>query len=71
MEREAEPGGTPPICPYVKSPREDCYCFSMSSLKTHATVYYCGGNYRACEIFRQFTQEVGTPDETSNRENTP
>jgi len=69
MEREAESKGGRRICPYVKSPREDCYCFTMSSLKTQAAVYYCGGNYRACEMFRQFTREVWTPDEGSSREN--
>ncbi len=39
------------LCPNIDKPFDDCYCISTSSLYTEATIYYCGGNYRDCEIY--------------------
>jgi hypothetical protein len=41
------------ICPYVQNPSEACYCFDMNSLNTDSTIYYCGGHYLECEIFKK------------------
>jgi hypothetical protein len=48
------------MCPYVKSPFDDCHCASTSSLHTEATVLYCGGRFDQCEIYwRQRQAEDG------------
>ncbi len=39
------------LCPYIQKPFEHCYCTSTSSLYAEATIYYCGGNYKDCEIY--------------------
>ena len=39
------------LCPHVHKPFDHCYCTSTSSLFAEATIYYCGGNYKECEIF--------------------
>ena len=39
------------LCPHIQKPFENCYCTSTSSLYAEATIYYCGGNYKDCEIF--------------------
>jgi len=41
------------LCPFIRSPFEDCYCASTSSLYTEATIHYCGGNFEHCEIFKK------------------
>ncbi len=44
-----EPQGK--LCPFIQKPFDDCYCTSTSSLYAEATIYFCGGHYRACEIY--------------------
>jgi hypothetical protein len=39
------------LCPFIQKPFHDCYCTSTSSLYAEATIYYCGGHYRSCEIY--------------------
>lgn len=39
------------LCPNINKPFEKCYCISTSSLYAEATIYYCGGNYKDCEIY--------------------
>ncbi|MDA8164227.1 MAG: hypothetical protein M0017_04250 [Desulfobacteraceae bacterium] len=40
-------------CPWVKAPFEECFCRRMNSLSTEAIIYYCGGNFSECEIYRR------------------
>ncbi|MHB8880183.1 MAG: hypothetical protein ACYC69_01595 [Thermodesulfovibrionales bacterium] len=39
------------VCPFVSRPFEKCYCTSTSSMVVEATIYFCGGNYKQCEIY--------------------
>ncbi len=39
------------LCPNINKPFDKCYCISTSSLHAEATIYYCGGNYKDCEIY--------------------
>ncbi len=41
------------LCPFIGKPFESCYCASTSSLYTEATIYYCGGNFKKCEIYEK------------------
>lgn len=41
------------LCPFILQPFEGCYCTSTSSLYTEATIYYCGGNFEKCEIYKK------------------
>jgi hypothetical protein len=47
------------LCPFIRSPFAACYCASTSSLYTEATIHYCGGNFRQCEIYER---NVGSGD---------
>jgi hypothetical protein len=57
-ERNSEMDGEMPnqtgkkvLCPNIHKPLDNCYCISTSSLYAEATIYYCGGNYKDCEIY--------------------
>ena len=39
------------LCPFIQKPFDECYCTSTSSLYAEATIYFCGGHFRACEIY--------------------
>ena len=41
------------LCPLVRDPLSDCYCYDMNSQKISAAIYYCGGKYEQCEIYRR------------------
>ncbi len=43
-------------CPFVKSPFDDCHVSSMNSASIGEAVYYCGGNFRECEIFKKYAE---------------
>ncbi len=45
------------LCPFIQKPFEECYCTSTSSLYAEATIYFCGGHYRACEIYAKNVKE--------------
>ncbi len=47
------------LCPNIKKPFNDCYCTSTSSLHAEATIYYCGGGYKDCEIYLKNAGEEG------------
>ncbi len=41
------------LCPFIKNPFDICYCTSTSSLYVGATINYCGGNFKKCEIYHE------------------
>lgn len=45
------------LCPFIENPHEDCYILSMDSLKVEAAVYYCGRNYKKCDIYQRLVKE--------------
>jgi hypothetical protein len=51
-------------CPFVGDPFDDCYVSNMNtSSSIDAAVYYCGGNYRECNIYLLHTEpEEAGPD---------
>ena len=52
MDREMpSPGERKALCPNIDKPFNNCYCISTSSLYAEATIHYCGGNYKDCEIY--------------------
>ena len=40
------------LCPLVKNPLSDCYCFDLTSKNINPAIHYCGENYTACRIFK-------------------
>lgn len=44
------------LCPYIKNPYEDCYCFKMTSQKIRQALYYCQNNYKECETYKRFSE---------------
>jgi hypothetical protein len=46
------------LCPYVKHPLNDCYCFNLNSRNISPAIHYCSNHYMSCEIFKkEFIQE--------------
>lgn len=43
----------PKVCPFVEDPFEECYVKNMSSFKVEPAIQFCGGNYKACEIYQK------------------
>jgi hypothetical protein len=41
------------LCPFIRKPFDACYCASTNSVYTEATIYYCGGNFEQCDIYRK------------------
>jgi len=59
MDREMpDQGGRKVLCPNIEKPFDNCYCISTSSLYAEATIYYCGGNYKDCEIYAKNAEGV-------------
>ena len=51
-------------CPFVKDPFDECHCYLMNSLNTEAAIYYCGGNFEKCRIYRQYAPSLRSADIT-------
>ncbi len=47
------------FCPFINKPFEGCYCTSTSSLFTEATINYCGGNFKQCDIYGKIAGAKG------------
>lgn len=41
-----------PPCPFTETPNEECYVSRMDSRTIERAIYYCGGKYEQCEIYR-------------------
>lgn len=41
------------LCPFIENPHEDCYILTLDSLKVEAAVYYCGKNFKECDIYKR------------------
>lgn len=44
------------LCPFVETPREDCYISHLDSQKIEAAVYYCGENYKKCILYQELVK---------------
>jgi hypothetical protein len=41
------------LCPMVRDPVKDCYCYDMNSQKIPAAIYYCGDRFEECIIYQR------------------
>ncbi len=39
------------LCPLVKNPLVECYCFDLNSKTITPAIKYCGNNYASCDIY--------------------
>lgn len=39
------------LCPLVKDPFSECYCFDLNSKTINPAIKYCGNNYESCSIY--------------------
>jgi len=39
------------LCPLVKDPLIECYCFDLNSRTINPAINYCGNNYESCTIY--------------------
>ncbi len=43
------------ICPHVKDPHEECYCYEISSQQNiRESLYYCAKRYKECKLYQRF-----------------
>ena len=43
------------ICRFVVTPFRNCHCVDTTSSKVTLALYFCGGHYEECSIYRQQT----------------
>jgi len=43
------------LCPLVKDPLSECYCFDLNSKTINPAINYCGNNYESCAIYKNRT----------------
>ncbi len=41
------------LCPHVKNPFHDCYCFDLNSRTINSAINYCSSNFQACERYKK------------------
>jgi hypothetical protein len=41
------------LCPMVRDPVKDCYCYDMNSQKIPAAIYYCSDKFEECVIYQR------------------
>ncbi len=39
------------LCPFIKKPFNDCYCFNLTSRTINPAIHYCSNNFDKCEIY--------------------
>ena len=40
-------------CPFVTDPLDECFITGLSSQDVDMAIYYCGGNFEECKIYRK------------------
>jgi hypothetical protein len=40
-------------CPFVDSPLRECFVVGIDSVSAEKAIYYCGRNFKECEIYRK------------------
>ena len=40
------------LCPFIETPSEECYIATMDSRMIERAIFYCGGKYEECDIYR-------------------
>lgn len=46
------------VCPFAQNPFNDCYVRNMTSLNIEDTIYYCGGHFEECEIYKKHDNDL-------------
>lgn len=39
-------------CPFINEILSACHCTDMKSVRIEEAIYYCGANYRKCDIYK-------------------
>ncbi|GBE01773.1 hypothetical protein BMS3Bbin06_01142 [bacterium BMS3Bbin06] len=47
------------MCPFIDDPINECYCINLNSQTAESVLYYCGGLYRECKIYKK---RIGEPE---------
>jgi hypothetical protein len=57
--RVFEPSPTGRLCPFVYNPLEGCLCLKMGSQNIDSILYYCGGGFDRCDLYRNYLISSG------------
>lgn len=52
------------LCPHINDPFSDCHISSLDSRNIEDAIYYCGGHYEECGIYKKHMLQFG--GQTSN-----
>ncbi len=47
-------------CPFISNPCDECYCFRLTSSNINSLLYYCGKNFKQCDIYKRLNSEIKT-----------
>ncbi|MDD2853579.1 MAG: hypothetical protein PHY09_16965 [Desulfuromonadaceae bacterium] len=53
------------LCPKIRQPHRDCYCYNITSQKILNVLRFCGSNYEKCKMYQSNNVfEVALPEAT-------
>lgn len=47
------------FCPFIKSPRPECYCVDMNNRKINLAMRFCMRDYQTCRIYEKIALQKG------------
>lgn len=47
------------ICQFAPQPFSECHCHAITSVKVPMALYFCGGHYQECSIYKQHLDSAG------------
>ncbi|HWR88855.1 MAG TPA: hypothetical protein VN260_01220 [Dissulfurispiraceae bacterium] len=46
------------VCPFAENPLDDCLLLKMDSQHVEDAIYYCGGHFQECSIYRRHVHDL-------------
>lgn len=46
------------VCPFAENPLDDCLLLKMDSQHVEDAIYYCGGHFEECSIYRRHVHDL-------------
>jgi hypothetical protein len=47
------------LCPFYQEPCKDCLGFDTTSPNMESLIYYCGGNFKECKVYKRRIRFAG------------
>ncbi len=56
------------LCPFVKKPFTDCYCFNLTSRDINSAIHYCSSDFKSCDIYKRGSDRQEFPPPSGRNE---